>query len=200
MPSLPRVRFAVAAALMTAGVIGSGIGSAPATITEAAPPSRSEQDGGDAKQYSWRYPGSEAPYHGHGYSSQVRSDGTAESRLRGDMAEYTTGDPFHQVVRFYVERVGFEPPNWSILGREFPGEAPDAPAMGTQFGEEKSVSFHHHIRPKGAVAGFLVTDAGGSETTSITITRVLDDEKTYIVVLRRVRETPPRGDAPTIKK
>lgn len=200
MPSSPRVRFAVAAALMTAGAIGSGFVSAPATIAEAAPPSQSDRDGGDAKQNSWRYPNSETPYHARGHSSSVRPDGTVESKQRGDTAEYTTDAPFHQVVRFYVERVGFEPPNWSILGREFPGDAPNMPAMWTNFGEDKSVSIHHHIRPKGAVAGFLVSDANGGETTSVTISRDLDDEKTYIAVLRHIREAPPRGDVLNIKK
>src|SRR4051812_6776897 len=53
---------------------------------------------------------------------------TADSgSVRLDSGQYSTADPFHEVVRFYVERSGLEPPNWSILGREFPGDTVHIP-------------------------------------------------------------------------
>jgi hypothetical protein len=78
--------------------------------------------------------------------------------VRSDTGQYSTADPFHEVVRFYVERSGLEPPNWSILGRKFPGDTGHIPGSWSKSGETEGVTVHHHIRPDSAIAGVLVSD------------------------------------------
>lgn len=198
MPTISMVKLSVAAAL----IIGAGIGSAPATIAEEAPPARSDlrRDKDKDEQDSWRYPGSERLMSNKGSLSSTRQDGTVEYDVHGEVAEYATEAPFHQVVRFYVERSGGEPPDWSIFDREFPSDVAGIPMSLVKFDKGKNILIHHGIRSKGAAASLLIIDAANGETISITISRNLDDDKTHISFIRHVREAPPRGDAPTIKR
>ena len=132
----------------------------------------------------WTYPGS-MPYE---VSRSTISNPSEAAGVRVDTGQYSTADPFHEVVRFYVEKSGFEPPNWSILGRKFPGDTVNIPGSWSKWGKTETVSIHHHIRPGSAIAGVLVTDFSGGETVSVAISRGLRDDKTFIQVTRHARK------------
>jgi len=84
---------------------------------------------------------------------------------------------------------GLEPPNWSVLGRKFPGDdAVDLPGSWTLWGKTKAVAVHHHIRPESASAGLLVTDSDGEESVRVSISRGLKDASTLTQVIRHARK------------
>jgi RNA polymerase sigma-70 factor (ECF subfamily) len=110
-----------------------------------------------------------------------------ETDGRCSTGHYSTVDPFHEVVRFYVERSGFEPPNWSILGRKFPGDTINIPATWTKCSTAKSLTLDHHIRPDSAIFGILKTDFDGGETISVSISCGTKDKRTFIQVTRHAQ-------------
>lgn len=113
---------------------------------------------------------------------------TGTGRTYCDTGQYSTADPFHEVVRFYVQRSGFEPPNWQILGRKFPGDTINMPASWSKWGGTEAVTVLHHIRPDSASAGLLVTDFSSGVSVSVSISRGLKDERTFIQVARQARK------------
>ncbi len=128
----------------------------------------------------WAYPNA-TPY-------KVSHSLSSGSSVLVDEGQYSTIAPFHEVVRFYVERSGLEPPNWSILGRKFPGDTVNIPGSWSKWGKTEAVTLHHHIRSDSASAGLMVTDFSGGETVSVSISRGLKDDKTFIQVTRHARE------------
>jgi hypothetical protein len=90
-------------------------------------------------------------------------------------------------VSFYVKKSGFEPPNWSILGRKFPGTDIYLPAHWTQQGEVdgklRSLIIQHFIREQAASAQLLLTNHPEVGTISISITRGKEDAKTLIQIV-----------------
>jgi hypothetical protein len=97
----------------------------------------------------------------------------------------SSDDAIRKVVAYYVRRSGFEPPNWKILGKEFPypdhlpvgfwmgpGEVDDVPAR---------VSITHDLRPDVAHVSFLIVTEAGA-LTSISITRGKNEDKTWIQI------------------
>lgn len=123
----------------------------------------------------WAYP--------HGGASEVwRVDGSSGT------GRYETVDPFHEVVRFYVEKSGLESPDWRSLGRKFPEAPLQAPDMWTTSNKLRSVSLHHHIRADSASAALVKSDFESGETISVSISRGLKDERTLIQVTRHARK------------
>ena len=97
----------------------------------------------------------------------------------------SSNDPIRKVVAYYVRQSGFEPPNWKILGRDFPypdhlpvgfwmgpGEVDDVPAR---------VSITHDLRPDVAHVSFLIVTEAGA-LNSISITRGKGEDKTWIQI------------------
>src|SRR4051812_4173136 len=74
-----------------------------------------DQRGDEGALKRWTYPNASPT------EVARHSTTTGGASVLSDIGQYSTVDPFHEVVRFYVERSGFEPPDWSILGRKFPG-------------------------------------------------------------------------------
>ena len=70
---------------------------------------------------SWVIPGAEAREQGATTYSVKEPDQADGVTRRTDTGQYLSEKPFQEVVAFYVKKSGFEPPNWSILGHEFPG-------------------------------------------------------------------------------
>jgi hypothetical protein len=148
------------------------------------PPSPSEADATRAAFSGWIYRGSKPFEERH---SRSQTDGVPGG-ISEDEGQYSTATPFHEVVRFYVEKCGVEPPNWSILGRKFPGDRINMPASWMrQMGEGKLVSLLHHIRRESASATLLVTDHDRGETLCVTITRGLQDDRTFIQLVKHTR-------------
>jgi hypothetical protein len=142
--------------------------------------SQSDQKEGEQALAQWIYPKATA--------AEVMHSTSPGASVRFDTGQYSTDDPFHEVVRFYVEKSGVEPPNWSILGRKFPGDTINIPGSWTKWGKAEVVTVHHHIRPDSAGAGLLKTDFASGETVSVTISRGLKDKKTFIRVIRHAQK------------
>ena len=115
-------------------------------------------------------------------SKMLQKSGTSESAM-GATGQYSSGDPFHKVVRFYVAKSGFEPPNWSILGRQFPGDKINLPGSWAAQEGQRYISLLHHIRDGSATFTVLVTDHLEQETVAVVITRGETDHETYIQIV-----------------
>ena len=55
-------------------------------------------------------------------------------------------------------------------------------------GKAQVLSLHHNVRPDSATAGLLVTDFSRCETVSVSISRGLKDDRTFIRVTRHARD------------
>ncbi|WP_291174130.1 hypothetical protein [Gimesia sp.] len=136
---------------------------------------------------SWVISGAEAREQGTTTYS-VKEPNQAESvNRRTDTGQYLSEKPFQEVVAFYVKKSGFEPPNWSILGREFPGTDLYLPAHWTRQeevdGKLQTVIIQHFIREQAASVQLLLTNQPDLGTVSISITRGKDDAKTLIQIV-----------------
>jgi len=136
------------------------------------------------KEFSqWIFPGSKLLR-----ETTVLTENGQVTGIAPAAGQYSTDSPFHEVVRFYVDRSGYEPPNWSILGRKFPDNQDTIPWFGTaQMGKSKTVTIQHHIRPDSAVMTLLMTDLSGRRTTVVTISRGLQNAQTFIQIARHVQ-------------
>jgi hypothetical protein len=132
----------------------------------------------------WIYPEAKPAEEGR-FETKRNGEPVGTSAEKG---QYSTEAPFHKVVRFYVEKSGLEPPNWSILGREFPGDQVNIPASWSrQLGNNKIVSVLHHIRQESACATLLITDFANGESICVTISRELRDDRTFIQVAKHTQ-------------
>ena len=156
----PQIQISFCAAIAVLGLATCSVQSAESSIAWVYPNSRLATKGGTDKNPS--------PFT-QSESFHVRS----------------SDDPIRKVVTYYVRRSGFEPPNWRVLGREFPypdhlpvgfwmgpGEVDDVPAR---------VSITHDLRPDVAHVSFLIVTEAGT-LTSISITRGKDEDKTWIQI------------------
>ena len=136
---------------------------------------------------SWVIPGAEAREQGATTYSVKEPDQADGVTRRTDTGQYLSEKPFQEVVAFYVKKSGFEPPNWSILGHEFPGTDLYLPAHWTQQrevdGKLQTVIIQHFIRKQAAVAQLLLTNQPAVGTISISITRGKADTKTLIQIV-----------------
>lgn len=136
---------------------------------------------------SWMIPGAEAREQGETTYSLKEPDQAESVSRRTDTGQYLSEKPFQEVVAFYVKKSGFEPPNWSILGREFPGTDTYLPAHWTQQGEVdgklQTVIIQHFIREQAASVQLLLTNQPEVGTISISITRGKEDTKTLIQIV-----------------
>ncbi|MEQ8634844.1 hypothetical protein [Gimesia maris] len=135
----------------------------------------------------WVIPGAEAREQGATTYSVKEPDQAEGVSSRTDTGQYLSEKPFQEVVEFYVKKSGFEPPNWSILGREFPGTDLYLPAHWTQQrevdGKLQTVIIQHFIREQAASVQLLLTNQREVGTVSISITRGKDDAKTLIQIV-----------------
>ena len=136
---------------------------------------------------SWVIPGAEAREQGATTYSVKEPDQAESVSRRTDTGQYLSDKPFQEVVAFYVKKSGFEPPNWSILGHEFPGTDLYLPAHWTQQrevdGKLQTVIIQHFIRKQAAVAQLLLTNQPAVGTISISITHGKEDPKTLIQIV-----------------
>ena len=110
--------------------------------------------------------------------------------------QYETEKPFHEVVAFYVRKSGLTPPNWSILGREYPGTDVHIPAHFSRtniYREEPSITLLHYIRDDSAVAHLLVTDHPTLGFITVAITRGKGEERTVIQLIQHSSKQIERG-------
>lgn len=110
--------------------------------------------------------------------------------------QYLTEKPFHEVVAFYVQKSGLKPPNWSILGREYPGDDIHMPAHFSRFNfyrEKPSVTVLHYIRKDVATAQFLVTDHPTLGFITASVTRGVSDDRTLIQLIHHPSKRIQRG-------
>jgi hypothetical protein len=110
--------------------------------------------------------------------------------------QYETAEPFHEVVAFYVGKSGLEPPNWSILGREYPGTDVHMPAhfSRTDFsGKDPSVTLLHNIRDGSAAAHLLVSDHPTLGSITVAITRGRGEDRTVIQLIQHSAKRIERG-------
>lgn len=113
--------------------------------------------------------------------------------------QYVTDKPFHEVVAFYVRQSGITPPNWSILGREFPGTDVHIPAHFSRtnfYREEPSVTLLHYIRDDAAVAHLLVTDHPQLGFVTVAITRGKNEDHTVIQLIQHSSKRIERAAEP----
>jgi hypothetical protein len=145
------------------------------TVTIAASSTAVAADSVSSETQSyWNYPRSKP---------QVESVGDGEA-----LCVQATSDSFKTVVKYYCDRAGFVPPNWNILGREFPGDNIYMPGFWTApgklaTGEAARVGLTHNIRPDAAQATFLVRIAGESSNVCVSISRGKSESETTIHVL-----------------
>jgi hypothetical protein len=118
------------------------------------------------------------------------------------LGQYISAKPFHEVVAFYVRKSGLTPPNWSILGREYPGTKIHIPSHFSRtnfYREEPSVTVLHYIREDIATAQVLVTDHPQLGFISVSITRGKNDDQTLIQLIqhpsKRIRRGTEQSDA-----
>ena len=136
---------------------------------------------------SWVISGAEAREQGTTTYSVKEPDQAESVSRRTDTGQYLSEKPFQEIVAFYVKKSGFEPPNWSILCRDFPGTDTYLPAHWTQQGEVdgklQTVSIQHFIRKQAASVQLLLTNQREVGTVSISITRGKEDTKTLIQIV-----------------
>lgn len=136
---------------------------------------------------AWVIPGAQAREQG-GAIYSVIGPGLKEGAVsKIEMGQYLSEKSFQEVLAFYVKKSGFKPPNWSILGREFPGTDIFLPAhwtkQGPVDGRLQSLTIQHFIREQAASAQLLLTNQSELGTVSISITRGKEDLKTLIQIV-----------------
>jgi hypothetical protein len=150
----------------------------------------------------WVFPGAKL-------KEQSTSPVTAKSLDNGNVqsvasgfGQYETDKPFHEVVAFYVRKSGLTPPNWSILGREYPGTDIHIPSHFSRtnfYCEEPSITLLHYIRDESAVAHLLVTDHPKLGFITVAVTRGKDEDRTVIQLIqhssKRIERGAERSDA-----
>ena len=144
----------------------------------------------------WLYLKSTAKEHSVSPITVTSGDKTKIESFISAYGQYVTEDPFHTVVRFYVEKSGQTPPNWSILGRQFPGTKVNIPAHFSHvdiYRKQPSVTILHYIRENTASAQFLMTDLPEAGFMSVSITRGKDDTKTLIQITRHPAKAIEKG-------
>lgn len=129
---------------------------------------------------SWNYPGSKLR------AEAGPSEAAPNPRWPNESIQIrSTADSVAKVVAYYVDQSGFQPPNWKILGREFP-DSQHLPA-GFWIGPGKTsegparVSIIHDLRPEVAQVTFLVISDTGV-MRSISVTRSKREDATWIQV------------------
>jgi len=143
---------------------------------KAKPPGGAGEE--NAPLADWIYPGSKSSEVGRSRT------GTTDAPVI-EFGQFSTTASFREVVRYYVDKSGFEPPNWSILGREFPGDKVNMPAFWTWNGPRIGTLLHH-IRPDSASVSLLLTDTMRKESISVSITRGLKDENTHLQITKQM--------------
>lgn len=167
----------------TLAIVGALISLTVATRGEDGASTPADVDAINKEFAAWVIPGAKLS----SQSSSMTKNGKV-SGIAPATGAYSITAPFDEVVRFYVDRSGFEPPNWSILGRKFPGDKINIPDFWTaQMGKGKTVTIQHHIRPDSAIMTLLVSDQEGDRTTVVTVSRGLQDEATHIQIARHLR-------------
>lgn len=136
---------------------------------------------------AWLFPNATMKEHSAPRVSTTSADGTRVTSVASEAAQYVTEKPFHEVVAFYVRKSGLTPPNWSILGRKFPGTDVHLPAHWVEAsvdGEKPFVTILHYIRENIASAQVLITGHPELGNISISIIRGKDDKQTLIQMIQ----------------
>lgn len=136
---------------------------------------------------SWIYPKSKYKEKSLSPTTITSADKTKVRKIYSGHGQFISNDPFHEVLAFYVRKSGLKPPNWSILGREFPGTEIYIPAHFSRtnfYREHPSVTLQHYIQENVATAHLLVTDHPQVGFVSVTITRGREDDSTLIQMIQ----------------
>ncbi|WP_182870177.1 hypothetical protein [Stieleria mannarensis] len=133
---------------------------------------------GHAEDSAWIYPQSKL-------LSKAGPEGENAAWPNESIDVRSTDDTIEKVVAYYVKHSGFEPPNWKILGREFPHQTKLPVGFWIGPGKTKTsaarVTITHHLRSDLAHVTFLVVAEAG-EITSISVTRGKNEDQTWIQV------------------
>ena len=150
----------------------------------------------------WVFPGARLKEQALAPITVTSADKKNVQSVTSGLGQYVTEKPFHEVVAFYVQKSGLAPPNWSILGREYPGTDVHIPAHFSRtnyYREEPSVTVLHYIREDVATAQFLVTDHPELGFISVSVTRGMNDDHTVIQMIqhssKRIRRSTEQSDA-----
>ena len=144
----------------------------------------------------WVYPDAQAKQQVSAPLTVTSADKTSVQTATTGLGQYVTEDEFHAVVKYYVNKSGLVPPNWSILGRKFPGDTVHLPAhfnSSNSYREKPSVSIAHYIREHAASCQLLITDFPDVGFMSISITRGKGDAKTLIQIIQHPAKKIERG-------
>ncbi len=150
----------------------------------------------------WVFPGATLKEQALSPVTVASADKKDVQSITTGLGQYISAKPFHEVVAFYVRKSGLTPPNWSILGREYPGTRIHIPAHFSRtnfYREEPSVTVLHYIREDVATAQVLVTDHPHLGFISVSITRGKNDDQTLIQLIqhpsKRIRRGTESSDA-----
>ena len=150
----------------------------------------------------WVFPGAKLKEQSLTPVTVTSADKKNVQTVTSGSGQYVTEKPFHEVVAFYVRKSGLTPPNWSILGREYPGTGVHIPAHFSRtnfYREEPSVTVLHYIREDVATAQLLVTDHPQLGFISVSITRGKNEGHTVIQLIqhssKRIQRGSERSDA-----
>ncbi len=144
----------------------------------------------------WVVPGAKLKEQSASPVTVTSADKKNVQSVTSGFGQYETDKPFHEVVAFYVRKSGLTPPNWSILGREYPGTEVHIPAHFSRtnfYREEPSITLLHYIREDSAVAHLLVTDHPKLGFITVAITRGKDEERTVIQIIQHSSKRIERG-------
>ena len=145
---------------------------------------------------AWVYPESTVKEHSNAPTTVTSADGSTVQTFRNASGQYLTEDPFHAVVKFYVEKSGFAPSNWSILGRKFPGTEVHIPAHFSKvdiYREKPSVTILHYIRKDSASLQLLMTDLPDAGFMSVSVTRGKEDTETLVQIVHHPANPIKKG-------
>lgn len=150
----------------------------------------------------WVFPGATSMGQDLSAVTVTSADKKDVQLITGGAGQYISEKPFHEVVAFYVRKSGWTPPNWSILGREFPGTEMYSPFSFSStdvYREKPSVTVLHYIREDIATAQVLVTDHPQLGFISVSIARGKNDDQTLIQLIQhpsnRIRRGTEQSDA-----
>ncbi|TWU38599.1 hypothetical protein [Novipirellula artificiosorum] len=135
----------------------------------------------------WVFPGAKLKEQSTTPITRTSADKKPVQSVESGLGQYLTEKPFHEVVAFYVRKSGLRPPNWSILGREYPGTDVHIPAHFSHtnfYREEPSITVLHYIREDVATAQVLVTDHPQLGFITVSITRGRNDDQTVIQLIQ----------------
>jgi hypothetical protein len=135
----------------------------------------------------WVFPGAKLKEQSTSPVRATSADKKKVQSVTSGFGQYVTDKPFHEVVAFYVRKSGLTPPNWSILGREYPGTDVHIPAHFSRtnfYREEPSVTLLHYIRDDAAVAHLLVSDHPTLGFITVAVTRGKAEESTVIQLIQ----------------